>query len=556
MWTGHEAQAMTENANRSMTSSVERELITGSVVIAAIVLFIWTGGAAMTAVVRHLTGAGPSVEQILLTTLLLNIALILMGWRRYRDLQMEVQRRREAEERASSLAATDPLTGFLNRRSFGEMSESLLAQTEASGQSMVMMLLDLDNFKRVNDVHGHAAGDLVLIAAAQRIQALMPPGALTARLGGDEFACALAVEANVPETVHRIAERLVSSMTEPVTDGNLQLAVSTSIGIARSDRECRTLEALMRRADIAMYRAKRQGRDCYAWFDKSMEQELNMRGSLEAGIRRGIPNKEFVPFYEPQMELASKRLTGFEMLARWQNPVQGMISPEVFIPVAEESGLISDLSLDVMRQAFTDACGWDTGLTLSVNISPAQLKDVWLSQKLRKLLLETGLPANRLEVDITESALFENMTLAQAIVSSLKNQGIRIALDDFGTGYGSIAHLRALPFDRIKINREFVSSINQNSQSAAIVSTIARLGDSLGLPVTAEGIEDGAIEERLRQLGCKDGQGWHYGKPMPNDEVLILLAQQGLLAPAPAGGRASHPEMPRPHAANLDRKAI
>lgn len=511
--------------------SAQRDMITGSIVVASIVMFIWTGGSAMSKAVRYLAGVGAGVEQILMTALLLNIALILFGWRRYRDLQVEVQQRKEAEERARFLAATDDLTGFLNRRSIAEEGAALLGRAQRKQKCVALLMLDLDNFKTVNDVHGHAAGDLVLTTAAQRIEALMPPSALTARLGGDEFACAFIFDPNSPEIVDRIAEELVSAMTSPINQEGMHLAITTSIGIARSDHDCNSVESLMRRADIAMYSAKNQGRNRFAWFDASMERELNTRNSLEAGMREGIPRGEFVPYYEQQVDLSTGRLNGFEMLARWEHPTEGLISPDIFIPIAEETGLIAELSLAVMRKAFDEAKNWDSSLSLSVNISPAQLKDPWLSQKILKLLVETGFPANRLEVEITESSLFENLSLAQSIVGSLKNQGIRIALDDFGTGYSSLAHLRALPFDRIKIDRSFVSSINKNSESAAIVSAIARLGDSLGLPVTAEGIEDKQIERQLRRLGCTKGQGWHFGKPMSVEQARKMLAEQNLLPP-------------------------
>jgi EAL domain-containing protein (putative c-di-GMP-specific phosphodiesterase class I) len=206
-----------------------------------------------------------------------------------------------------------------------------------------------------------------------------------------------------------------------------------------------------------------------------------------------------------------------------------LISPELFIPIAEETGMIAELSLAIMRQAFETARDWDHALTLSINISPWQLRDPWLAQKIIKVLTETGFPANRLEIEITESALFDNLALAQSIVGSLKNQGVHLALDDFGTGYSSLAHLRALPFDRIKIDRSFVTSINENAESAAIVNAITRLGDSLNLPITAEGIEDAAIEERLRALGCSKGQGWLYGRPLSATNARQHLAEKRLL---------------------------
>jgi EAL domain-containing protein (putative c-di-GMP-specific phosphodiesterase class I) len=220
------------------------------------------------------------------------------------------------------------------------------------------------------------------------------------------------------------------------------------------------------------------------------------------------------------------------MLARWDHPQKGLIMPDAFISIAEECGLIGDLSMSVMRQAMAEARGWDNALTLSVNISPVQLKDPWLAQKIAKLLSETGFPAERLEVEITERSLFENLGLAQAIVSSLKNQGIRLALDDFGTGYSSLAHLRALPFDRIKIDRTFVMTINEIPESAVIVTAITRLADSLNLAVTAEGVEDDSIEARLRTIGAFHGQGWLFGKPMPIEDARTLLASKGLLPSA------------------------
>jgi predicted signal transduction protein with EAL and GGDEF domain len=297
------------------------------------------------------------------------------------------------------------------------------------------------------------------------------------------------------------------------------------------------VDALLRRADIAMYAAKKLGRGRFVWFDASMERELQKRNTMEAGLRSGISKHEVVPFFEQQIDLLSSSLHGFEVLARWHHPELGLVQPDDFIGVAEECGLIGDLSFSVMRQAFLEARNWDSSLTLSVNISPTQLKDPWLAQKIVKLLVETGFPPDRLEVEITESSLFENLGRAQSIVGSLKNQGIRIALDDFGTGYSSLAHLRALPFDRIKIDRSFVMSLNDNPESEAIVNVITRLADSLNLAITAEGIEDHLIEARLRSIGSYKGQGWLYGKPMPVDDVRKLLANQGLLRGARASER-------------------
>jgi len=507
----------------------QHDLLSGAITVAAILLFVGTGSSVLASALQGWFVGEKGPDQTLVIALLLNVALILFGWRRHRELAAEVIVRTAAEERAHQLASKDPLTGFLNRRSLAEEGAAMFTQAERRHKAMALLMLDLDHFKSVNDMHGHATGDALLMQVADEIAAAMPSVALTARLGGDEFACAFLFDADHPDTVERIAERLVSRLAQPIQAEGLQLHISVSIGIARSDFDCPSIDALMRAADIAMYASKNSGRNRFAWFDLSMERELQARNELEGGLRSAIPRQEIVPYFEQQIELVTGRISGFEVLARWEHPQRGLIGPDRFIPIAEETGMISELSLSIMRQAFLAANDWDAGLSLSVNISPWQLKDPWLAQKIIKVLTETGFPANRLEVEITESSLFDNLALAQSIVGSLKNQGIRLALDDFGTGYSSLAHLRALPFDRIKIDKSFVMSINDNPESAAIVTAITRLGDSLNLPITAEGIEDATIEERLRMLGCAKGQGYLYGRPVSAANARRLLAEKRLL---------------------------
>lgn len=509
--------------------SARRDVVTSLIVIFAILMFVGTGGTVITEAIASLSGYGGGSDKMLVSAFLLNIALILFGWRRYRDLAKEVTERAAAEELAHSLAVTDPLTGFLNRRTLTERTTEMIATAQRKNKSTAFLMLDLDNFKTVNDVHGHSAGDIVLKEVAARISKVIPPNNLLARLGGDEFACAFVFDPDQPEMVDRIADDLIDSISKPIVENGNHLVVTTSIGMSRFDFESDGVDVLMKRADIAMYSAKKQGRNRFCWFDVSMEQELQTRNTIESGMRKGIPAGEFVPYYEQQIDLATGKLTGFEMLARWESPTQGLVSPDVFIPIAEETGMIGDLSLSVMRQSFEDAKNWDPSLSVAVNISPVQLLDPWLAQKIVKLLVETGFPPSRLEIEITESSLFENLSLAQSIVGSLKNQGIRIALDDFGTGYSSLAHLRALPFDRIKIDRSFVVSILENSESAAIVKAITGLGESLGIPITAEGIEDKAIENELRNMGCSKGQGWYYGRPLSVLQTRKVLNERNLL---------------------------
>ena len=487
-------------------------------------------------------------DRALVLPLLLSLALIIFGWLRHHRLAQEVASRTASEERAQHLAARDPLTGFLNRRSLAEEGGAMFDRAKRRRKAMALLMLDLDHFKTINDMHGHAVGDALIRAVAKVIEASMPPMALTARFGGDEFACAFKFDPQQPQSVDRIAEQLLSRLAQPVDADGVQLHASASIGIARSDFGVPSIDALMRSADIAMYAAKNGGRNRYAWFDQSMERDIQARTELENGLRRAIPAQQIVPYFEQQIDLQTGRLHGFEVLARWEHPQRGMIPPDTFIPIAEESGLISDMSVAIMRQAFAAARDWHPALSLSVNISPYQLKDPWLAQKIIRTLTETGFPASRLEVEITESSLFDNLALAQSIVGSLKNQGIRLALDDFGTGYSSLAHLRALPFDRIKIDKSFVTSINTNPESVAIVKTIVSLGDSLNLPITAEGIEDASIQERLRQLGCHKGQGYHYGRPISIANARRMLAERRLLVaqqqPAPQVPTSALPHEP------------
>jgi diguanylate cyclase (GGDEF)-like protein len=510
-----------------------RDLVTGAISVAAILLFVGIGSQALAGALRHYVEGDAPVAQPLVVALLLNVALILFGWRRHETLTREVSERAAAEERAQLLAARDPLTGFLNRRSLAEEGAAMLAQAERRHKAMAMLMLDLDHFKSVNDMHGHAIGDSLLRGVAAEIEQIMPTGALMARLGGDEFACAFLFDSANPDVAERLAERLVTRLAQPFDAEGLRCHISVSIGLARSDFDCSGIDALMRSADIAMYAAKKAGKNRHAWFDMSMERELRARNELESGLRLAIPRQEVVPYFEQQIDLKTGKLHGFEVLARWEHATRGLIAPDQFIPIAEETGMIAELSLSIMRQAFSAARDWDPSLTVAINISPSQLRDPWLAQKIIKVLTETGFPAGRCEVEITESALFDNLALAQSIVGSLKNQGVRLALDDFGTGYSSLAHLRALPFDRIKIDKSFVTSMVESADSAAIVNAITRLGESLNLPVTAEGVEDVDIEKRLIAAGVAKGQGWLYGKPMSMAGVRRLLAERRMLHGAP-----------------------
>ncbi len=509
-----------------------RDLLTMGISVAATILVIVSSWIVATKLYR-VFGTGLSVtDNLMISVLLLNIALSMLGWRRYRALKAEVALRRTAEARASQLATSDPLTGLLNRRAFGEMGARLIETALKRGKAVAMLIVDLDHFKSVNDLHGHLAGDQLLRAASQTMIAALPDHAIAARLGGDEFACSFAFDPTMAGAVDRVADAIIARMAEPFRIESVEAHIGASLGVARTESGCRTIDTLMRRADIALYVAKRAGRNQRIWFDTSMERELERRNAIELGLRAGIPSGQIVPWFEQQVDLASGEIIGFELLARWEHPEQGVIEPGAFISIAEESGLIGELSMSVMRSAFEEARHWDPRLLLGVNISPAQMRDPWLAQKIVKLLTEMNFPAERLEIEITEAALFENPGFATSIIASLKNQGIRVALDDFGTGYSSLTHLRALPLDRIKIDRSFVTQMTIDPEAAALVRMIIALADSLGIPAVAEGVETAEILMMLNGHGCPLGQGWHYGRPIPARATRALLAERELLLAA------------------------
>lgn len=517
---------------RDRAEGAKRDIVAGGIVVAAIILFIGTGGTVMQAVVRSLSGIGGGPDEVLAATMILNIALILFGWRRYEDLNREIQERTIAEQRASYLADRDPLTGFLNRRALLTQGQQLIDSAAVDARHIALLLLDLDHFKTVNDIHGHAAGDRLLQVAAERIAQVLPPSTVIARLGGDEFVAVLTFDPAARPEIDALAAQLVTVLEEPVSHDGQHIRVGASIGGTLASEANITMDTLVRQADIAMYHCKDEGRNRFCWFQSGMEMAVQIRNQIETGIRAGMPRGEFVPFFEPQVDIASGRLVGFEMLMRWDSPQHGMIHPDQFIPVAEESGLIGELSLQVIQAALEAATSWDPSIKLAVNVSPQQLKDPWFSQKLTKLLVETGFPAHQLEVEITESSLFENLPLVRSIVTSLKNQGVSLSLDDFGTGYSSLSHLRALPFDRIKIDRSFVTAMQGSADAQAIVVAIVRLGESLGMPITAEGVEDEGTAIELTRLGCAKAQGWHYGRPGSAAQTAKLLAERSLLRKA------------------------
>ena len=533
---------MTEHEPDNPLKAADRDIIALGIATASIILLVGTGGTVMPQVMDVLTGTGGAPNVILVNALLLNIALIIFGWRRYRELTREIEERRRAEARARLLAATDPLTQCLNRRSMFEATEELRARAAMRGEAVAYCMIDLDNFKQINDMHGHSAGDAVLVMLCERIRALLPREARLARLGGDEFAFVMPFPAGNADRVDDLVIRLFESLAQPFRMPELTVELTLSIGLVADHDADGTIglvvdaATLMHRADMALYHAKKQGRNRYFWFEATMESELRFRNQLETGIRRGLARGEFVPFYEQQVDLHSGVLVGFEMLARWRSPQLGLISPDIFVPIAEEIGLINELSERLMEQAFADAREWDEALTLSVNISPVQLRDPWFAQRVLKKLVAAGFPPQRLEIEITESCLHENIGLVRSMIMSLRNQGVQIALDDFGTGYSSFEQLRNLPFDRIKIDRSFVSELKVPGNHSRLVEAIVSLGRGLDLPLTAEGVEDEEILQALKSMGRLKAQGYFYGQPEDAEGVRARLRAAGRLTGAGAEG--------------------
>ncbi len=515
----------------------ERDVITIGVATAAIILFIGTGGTVLPTVVRAAIYGEGTPDRLLANALLLNIALIIFGWRRYKELREEIGVRECAEREARRLSETDPLTDCLNRRSMTTRSEDLRKRARDHERAVAFIMVDVDNFKQINDINGHLVGDEVLVQLANRIRTTLPQDALLARLGGDEFAIAASFDPAFPERVDDLVIRLYEAMATPIDTENGAIEVRMSIGIA-SDHTGEGFNpllaeshALMRFADIAMYHSKKHGKNRFFWFEPSMENELRFRNELEEGIRRGLKERHFVPYYEQQVDVETGRIVGFEMLARWRSPQLGIVSPEIFIPIAEEIGVISELSDQLIASAFADALEWDDTITLSINISPVQLRDPWFAQKLLKQLVKGNFPPHRLDIEITESCLHDNISVVRSMITSLRNQGVRISLDDFGTGYSSLEQLRTLPFDRIKIDRSFIAELANAENGSRIVDAIVSLGRGLDLPITAEGIEDEQILRALQKIGDLKGQGFLYGRPEPAEEVRTRLAKLGLLNP-------------------------
>jgi predicted signal transduction protein with EAL and GGDEF domain len=364
------------------------------------------------------------------------------------------------------------------------------------------------------------AGDKVLRLVADAARDAAPADACCARTGGDEFAILLPnADAAAAEAV---AQRIIERLAVPAMIEGAQIQVTASIGLTNL-AGCADDEAALRQSDVALYAAKRAGRNGFAWFDEELQREISDRLKLEEEIRRGIKAGEFVPYFQPLVDLDSRQIIGFEALARWRSPGGVLLEADCFIEAAERTGLVGPLTFSVMEQALKEARNWPGQLKLAVNVSPVQFRDAALAEHILKLLSQSGFPPSRLEIEITEGALLEDRDQVLTIINSLKNVGVSISLDDFGTGYASLAQVNRLPLDRIKIDKSFITTIVKSDQTAAIVNTIAGLGHNLEVPITAEGVESEQIRLALANFGCSEAQGWLFGRAISGEAVRAFL---------------------------------
>jgi diguanylate cyclase (GGDEF)-like protein len=505
-------------------SRARRDLVIIAVAAVPLYILILVGDAfdvVFSWVVKH---ASYELEEFLALLFCLGLAAIVYGYRRVGDLRQEVSQRQRAEEEARWLARHDPLTGLPNRRRLLEDFQSL-AGALAPEQSCALFLIDLDRFKPINDLFGHRLGDEVLRVVARRLRDLVGDQGIVARLGGDEFGILLRF-AKGDDLPVRLARRLVFDVPKPIPLAALSVEVGVSLGAtivdpekakmrgaaSRRDRRA-TVETALRQADMALYRAKLEGRGSYRFHDSEMDENLQQRVQLEREIKGAIARGEIVPYYQPLVDLKTERTVGYEVLARWHHPTRGVLEPSLFIPIAEDTGSIADLTCALLARSVSDAKSWPDHIFISINLSPRQFADLLLPQRILGILEMGGFTPLRLEVEITETAVVHSLDDAKKILQKLRDAGVKIALDDFGTGYAGLYHLRDLQLDSIKIDRSFISKMLDKSEEGKIVEAMISLAHTLGLQVTAEGVETEEVAAKLLELGCETGQGFFFGAP-------------------------------------------
>ncbi|MBD1545857.1 putative bifunctional diguanylate cyclase/phosphodiesterase [Roseibium aggregatum] len=427
-----------------------------------------------------------------------------------------------AWERITYLATHDSLTDLPNRALFIDRLGKVLRAGRRLPDAVTIYAFDLDFFKDINDTLGHAAGDQLLYQAASRMKECLREGDVLARLGGDEFAaCQIGIAD--PQMAAATAERLIAAFKKPFNLNGTEAFVGVSIGIAICTKDCKVRPSLLlNSADLALYKSKQNGRNTYHFFEEEMNSDLRRRKSLEAGLRKALTNEDLRLEYQPQVELSTQKITGFEALARWQHPEMGEIPPSQFIPIAETSGMMRPLTEWIVHKACHDAVRWGD-LKIAVNLAPSLFQQTGLTRIIYSALEESGLPPERLELEITEDNLIGDTERTLTILRELKEMGVQIALDDFGTGFSSLGYLRQFPFDKIKIDRSFINDIGNEDDADAIVRAIISMGHALKMDVIAEGVETLEQANILMAEGCEQVQGFLYGRPMPRRDIETLL---------------------------------
>ena len=450
-------------------------------------------------------------------------ALLLIG---LAAVLIETEMAHETDQMLRSAALHDPLTGLPNRLKLNQKMTDFTELLEQDPSARVGLLtIDLDLFKEINDLHGHAAGDLVLATIADRLNSVMDDGEFIARVGGDEF---VAIKSNFRriDEVQAFAHRLRAQILEPISMEQGDCVVGASIGVSTSLEDGSDLEQLLHRSDLAMYRAKSDGDKKVCFFNHEMDRQSRDRLLLVNDLRQSIGNDELELVYQLQNDIQSLSPVGFEVLLRWHHPERGLISPGEFIPIAEETGLIRDIGLWVLRTACLEAARWEKPFGIAVNVAPQQLVQPSFLEHVSDILIESTLDPARLELEVTEASIIDDQKNTLLVMHKLKDMGIRIAMDDFGTGYSSLATLQAFPFDKIKIDRSFVQDVHKDVQRAAIVRSTLLLGDALQIPVLAEGVE---VEEELSFLQaekCTSVQGFYFGKPMSLEAARAIVGRR------------------------------
>jgi len=440
-------------------------------------------------------------------------------------LHEDVTEQRQTQERINFLARHDLLTGLPNRAVLRDELERALVGCRR-GESLALLCLDLDRFKPVNDTYGHAAGDVLLKQVAERLRQCVREVDMVARMGGDEFAVVLRGAAQ-PQASTQLGQRIIDVLSSPFEIDGHVVHIGTSVGVALAPIDGDDPETLLRHGDLALYRAKSEGRGQVSYFEPAMNERIEARRGLENALREAIGRGQFTLAYQPQFDLHDGRLIGVEALLRWPHPQRGLIAPDEFIPLSEETGLIVPIGRWVLQQACRDALRWPGHVPVAVNVSAVQFARGALARDVEQALSDTGLPPRRLELEITETAMIKDPATVLSVLHQLRERGVRIALDDFGAGYSSLSHLRSFPFDQLKIDRSFVRDAPERADLRAIIRGVATIADGMGMRTTAEGVETAEQMAAVRELGCTSVQGYLLGRPMSAEAINALVEQSG-----------------------------